>query len=102
MTGATTTCIAVLLFLTPVLMAQQGNQASKAPNSAFPADVIPAQQLIEWSWMQDPRPIPQTAPSATDRAAEPSVPPTAAPDRGTEQAPAREEAPRSTVVPENR
>jgi hypothetical protein len=59
MSRATTTCIAILLLLTPLIVAQE---TSKTPNSEFPADVVPAQQLIAWSWMQQPQPTPQPAP----------------------------------------
>jgi hypothetical protein len=65
MTRGTTTCIAILLLLAPFMTAQEPRETPKIQNSSFPADVIPAQQLIAWSWMQKPQPEPQPAPQPT-------------------------------------
>jgi hypothetical protein len=59
MSGAMATWVGVLLLFAPLLIAQEPQKTSPSAGSAFPADVIPAQQLIAWSWMQQPQPTPQ-------------------------------------------
>ncbi len=48
-----------LLALAPFLAAQDPQGQSDAH---FPADIIPTQELIAWSWMQKPQPAPQPLP----------------------------------------
>jgi hypothetical protein len=50
---------AAVLAFTPFLMAQD---AQHQGNSSVPADVIAPRELIAWTWMQQPRPVPQPLP----------------------------------------
>jgi hypothetical protein len=74
MTQGTTTCIAALLLLSPLMLAQQAKDTSKTPNSSSPIEVIPSQPLIAWTWMQEPQPIPHSLPPVTEQNAGPPVP----------------------------
>jgi hypothetical protein len=67
----TYTITAALLALSPLLWAQEN---LKQPAPAFPAEIL-GPPLVVWSAMQQPRPIPATAPSdngTSDNRSEPS------------------------------
>jgi hypothetical protein len=51
------------LVVAPCLSAQQNHSQ---PTPVFPADSVNPRQLIAWTWMQDPKPVPQPLPAEKD------------------------------------
>ena len=58
----------MLLGLTPFLLGQEP-QNRQAPRSE--EDILGSQQLVAWSWLQNPRPVPQPLPPPDKSAPQP-------------------------------
>jgi len=69
MNRKTNLLVLTLLAAAPLLSAQQAQNES-APT--FPADIFPNQQLIAWSWMQEPQPLRQAGAPQNGAAGNPS------------------------------
>ena len=59
MNRSASTFVGALLFLSPFLVGQEPENQSRP---GFREDTWAARQLIAWTWMQQPQPLPQTLP----------------------------------------
>jgi hypothetical protein len=78
----------MLLGLAPFLFGQQ----AQSPSDPQGPDVVPSSQLIVWSEVQRPQPVPEPLPPSDSVAPQPGPqqpPAPAAGDKGQEQAPAK-------------
>jgi hypothetical protein len=80
----------LLLMVAPFLF---GQEPQNQTNPRFPEDVLSYQQLVAWSWMQKPQPMPQPLPPA-DKGVPQPYPQTTQPANPQ----AQQEAPRQTFT----